>query len=532
MSARQPSLDERISLLIDEKNITAQRKKSEKKLANFTTEQYNHLRTQCKHDLFFLAYGILGYDKLSVQLHGNLTTWMEKMWAERFRCILMPRGHYKSTISTVAHSIQISLPGDTASWPECLGTNVRLLICHETGEQASSFLVSIVGHFLSNPMLMGLFPECVPSARLHRINKHQLELPRSEIWNEPTFDTMGTGGKSQGRHYNYLKLDDLIGDKARDSPTEMKTAKEWFDNIQAFFSSFTKDKLDLIGTRWAYDDLYAHAFKSYGSKLKRYIRRAEEYNPKTEKNEVIFPEEFSVESFNIIKKNPRIWSAQYANDPESGATLFKKHWKRYYEWAGYNRIVAHVGHEKYVHETSELDKVILIDPAMTGKAGITVTGTNSKDKIFVLQAEKKEWKPNELTDFVFRLVQRWQPRLVAVEAVLFSALFEPYWLAEQKIRNRRFKVEPIPVSNKEKEARVLGLSQYFQSSQIFFHSSQVDLIEEFDQFGATDDYHTLDSLSMGPKVWVKPFSQETWDQYHKAEEEILQDRDYETGYSS
>ena len=377
---------------------------------------------------------------------------------------------------------------------------------------------------------MGLFPECVPSARTQRINKHQLELPRSEIWNEPTFDTMGVGGRAQGRHYNYLKLDDLIGDKARDSRTEMQAAKDWLDNIQSFFISFTEDKLDLVGTRWAFDDLYAHAFKTYGSAMKRYIRRAIELQPDNSLGPC-FPEEFSMESFEIIKKNPKVWSAQYANDPDAGATEFNKNWKRFYEWRGFNRLTAFGGKEVYSHDVGQLDKVILIDPAMSGKAGVLVTGTNSKDKIFILEAAKREWRPNELTDYVFKLVSRWQPRLVAIEEVLFSGLFAEWWKREQVLRNIRFHIKPIKIGTKAKDARVRGLSNYFSAANVFFHTSQVDLIEEFDQFGATEDYHMLDALSMGPLVWSRPFTQEQQDANKQAEEELLTDRDATTGYS-
>src|SRR4051812_46485780 len=62
---------------------------------------------------------------------------------------------------------------------------------------------------------------------------------------------MGVGGKSQGRHYDYLKLDDLIGDKARDSKAEMQTAKDWIDNIQAFFTEFTR-------ARWILSERVGH----------------------------------------------------------------------------------------------------------------------------------------------------------------------------------------------------------------------------------------------------------------------------------
>jgi phosphopentomutase len=121
---------------------------------------------------------------------------------------------------------------------------------------------------------MGLFPEAVPSPRKTRINKWELELPRSLTGNpEPTIDTLGVGGKSQGRHYNYIKLDDIYGDKARDSEAESATTKEWFDNIQSFFSTFLKDKLDLTGTRYDLDDVYAHAEERYGTQLVKYSER-------------------------------------------------------------------------------------------------------------------------------------------------------------------------------------------------------------------------------------------------------------------
>ncbi len=66
----------------------------------------------------------------------------------------------------------------------------------------------------------------VPSPREQTINKWALELPRTRPHPEPTIDTMGVGAKSQGRHYNYIKLDDVYGDKARDSEAESATTMD------------------------------------------------------------------------------------------------------------------------------------------------------------------------------------------------------------------------------------------------------------------------------------------------------------------
>lgn len=526
------TLDEQVSELINEENITKARKQSEAKMQELTTDQYNHLRRRSKLDLFFLCTSILGYDKLSSNLHGDLCWWHMRNYQHRFKLILLPRSHYKSTIETIADSIRLALPDDSGilSWPESLGTNIRVLIGHETSEQASKFLVSIAGHFLSNPLLMGLFPECVPSAKKQRINKNELELPRTEIWNEATYDTMGVGGKSQGRHYDYLKLDDLIGDKARDSKAEMATAKDWIDNIQAFFTAFTRAKLDIIGTRWAFDDLYAHVLGTYGSALLKYIRAAEEWDAKLQKNVPIFPEAFTTESFEIIKKNPKIWSAQYANDPAAGANEFKKEWKKYYEWTGYNKLrIGEPDHYTY-YDVMELDRCILIDPAMTGKSGLVVTGSSTDDRIFTLEAKKENWRPPELCDFLFSAVSRWQPRVVAIEEVLFSGLFKHWFTREMQVRGIRFNIVPVPTRGKQKDARVKGLANYFASGSVFFHRQQTELILEYDSFGATDDYHMLDAMAQGPEVWVRPFNKARWDSLRAAEEAMLTTRDNETGY--
>lgn len=530
-------LDKEVSKLIDEDNIISVRKAAEQKVSKLDTRTYKYLRRRCKLDLFFLCNNVLGYDKLSSNLHGDLAWWAMRNYKERFKCVLLPRSHYKSTIMTIGDSVRLALPDDSEylGWPENLGTNIRVLIGHETSEQASKFLVSIAGHFLSNPLLMGLFPECVPNPRKQRINKYELELPRTKIWNEATYDTMGVGGKAQGRHYDYLKLDDLIGDKARDSKAEMQTAKDWIDNVQAFFTQHTRAKMDIIGTRWAFDDLYAHLFNIYGRQLLKYIRSAEEWDDKTQRNVPIFPEEFTIESFEILKKNIKVWSAQYANDPAAGATEFDKNWKRLYDWEGYNKLKVQryvVGDDiTYDHyDVMGMDRVILVDPAPEGKTGFAVTGTTSDDKIFLLESKKHNWTPPQFVDYLFASVSRWQPRLVAIESVNFSSLYQ-YWLArEMQARGIRFHVEPIKIGNTQKPVRVKGLSNYFAAGQFHWHGSMEDFSKEYDQFGATEDYHILDAVSMGPQVWVKPYSMEKFSDIHTAEEEFFTGRDEETGY--
>lgn len=520
--------------------------KAEKAVSKFNDEQRLLLRRKAKSNLFFLAYGILGYSKLSSNLHLEICKWHRKTLLYQFREILLPRSHYKSTIETISDSIQIVLPDDIGDqpYPRNLGTNCRLLISHETSEAAARFLLSITQHFTGNPLLMGLFPECVPNPRVHRINKLELELPREAVWSEPTIDTIGVGGRGQGRHYNYIKCDDIFGVAARDSRAEKESTISWVNNLQSYLISPKTDHIDWIGTRYSHDDVYAHIHKQYGSSLIKYIRSVQEWEldvkgKKTGKKIYIFPEEFDDKSTEVLRKDRQVWNAQYVNNPFEGGSLFQEEWLKYFTFKTRKKLFILEGTSTREVDTDELDIVFLIDPAMSGLAGFIVSGTDSNKNIYILEAVKKEWSPPEFINFLFQMVLKWRPRTVAIEDVLFSGLYEHWLLTEMIQRGIKFKIDPIKTGNKEKESRVLSLANYFSAGQIYFNSMDQDIIEEFKEFGATSNYHLLDAMSQGTKkdkngrlIWRFAPKLDRIENQRIVEEELLRQRDPQTGYGA
>ena len=537
-------IEDGLKVLLDEDHITEVRKKAEKEYANFTDEQIKALRHKCKTDLFFLSYGILGNTRLSPNLHGHLCQWLKATEHRQYREVLLPRGHFKSTVITVSDTVQTILPDDEASsiYPKSLGPNCHVLIGHEVKDIAAGFLYGITGHFVGNPLLMGLFPECVPTNKIQRINKYELELPRSTIRPEPTIAVLGVGGKSQGMHFNKLLLDDLIGDKARESATEMQTAKDWFDNIQAFFSKFGEDQFILVGTRWGKNDLYDHVHKMYGDQIVKYIRPVEEL--KDGKKTAIFPEEFTLDKLSILRKNRKVFTAQYLNNPQEGGGKFEKHWKKYYTWVDGWRIKVINGGvssnsygaslDKQVENTIYLnscDIIILIDPATSGDTGFIITATDRTNKTYVLEAYKGTLQPPVLIEKIFRDVDRWRPRLVAIEEVIFSKVYKPYLEAEMRLRGKNFHVEMVKTGQRQKSIRVDGLANYFSASQIYFNEGQTDLIEEYDGYGTNDDYHLLDALAYGPGLWRSGTTKLSMESNQKAIDAVMARRNVQTGYS-
>ncbi len=518
--------------------VSKTRAEGERQLRELTTEEIKEMKWLAKNDLYYLTKSILGYKDLSPNLHGHLCSWLMRTMHEQFRALLLPRSHFKSTVNTISDSIQAALPDvdGSSSWPNSLGTDIRVLLAHETHTGAQRFLYEITSHFLGNPKLMALFPECIPDKRRQRINLNELELPRQEHWAEPTFDTIGVGGRAQGRHYNKIKLDDIFGDKARDSKTEAERTIQWFDNIQSFLVSLGEDKLDLTGTRYSLNDIYQHAFEQYGERMLKYIRRVEEKNAEGIL-EPIFPERFTKKSLAILRKNPIVWASQYINDPVAGLAQFEPSWKRFYEWVGENRVAIFSGSSRTVVNVRDCDICILVDPARTGKTGITVTGVDPEGRVIIFDKYKGSPTDPEFVNLIFSLVQRWWPRLVGIEAVVFSDLYKPWLESEMRLRNVRFHVEPIKRKRiqgvpEAKADHIRALAVYFSAGLIYFHQSQTDLITEFDHFGATDDIHMLDSLAYGPQVWRPGVSADQYMTNKGHEQQNMDNRDPVTGYSS
>ena len=545
-------------MLLDEDILTQKRGEAEKKYRDLTGEQIEGLRKRAKTDLMFLAGGVLEYDLLSVPFHGHLAQWLYGVRYERYKMTLLARDHYKSTLLTITDAIQMSLPNDAGVdyYPYTLGPDIKILIAHEVRESASRFLYEITKAFREKPLMLALFPELIPSPRVQRMNKWELELPRDIHHREPTFDTMGVGGAAQGRHYNWLKLDDLVGEDARDSETVMKRVLQWFDNIQSLLTRMKIDGWDLIGTRWAPTDVYSHAVKMYGVKKDCSILNA--YDPRDietmedgqlavyargaiEDGLPVFPEEFAIEDLNRIRKNPYVWAAQYANNPREGdLTRLKAHWLKYYNIGHGDQLIVFDGESSRRIKTSELDRCILIDPSVgeSNRAdpwGIVVTGTDKDMNIYILEAYRKQMLPPDGIDEMFRLYTKWNPRLISIESVAFSAMLK-YWFDQTC---QRLGVYPSiydykPGSKKSKIARIEGLSNYGAAGQIFILEGMHQLRDEWEWFPLGENDHILDALAQGPEIWAPGVAEKmgVGMDVENAVNAILEERDALTGYSS
>lgn len=558
MNEESPITDADWLNLLDDDVMKQRRKEAESKYRDFSSLQITKLRERCKRDLFFLASAVLDYELLSPSFHGNYMNWLKRMWGQRYRLTLLPRDHYKSTANTIADSIQMALPGgEDLPHPYNLGPDVKILLSHENQESASRFLFEITQAFRAKPLMLALYPELIPTPRLQRMNKLELELPRGKHHREPTFDTIGVGGAAQSRHYNWLKLDDLVGEKARDSLTVMNSVLQWFDNNRSLLTRLKIDGWDLIGTRWSMKDVYSHAIEMYGVNKKNSILNvySDDEIERMEDGQLVvyargalenglplFPEEFSLADLLSIRKNKKVWAAQYANNPKDGDLVkFDPNHLRFYNVAGPDKIVVFddVGGSRTLR-ISELDRVVMIDPSVgetetADASGFVVTGTDQRMNIYVLEAYKKILKPPDLMDEILKLYMKWNPRVMSIEDFAFQAVLK-YWFSD-KCRALGIRPAIYPFKDKSgggkrsKPARIEGLSNYAAGGQLFILQGMHQLRDEWEWFGAGGEDHLLDALAQGPEIWA-PAVVKTKEEIEKAMEMLMEDRDDMTGYSA
>ena len=405
---------------------------------------------------------------------------------------------------------------------------------------------------MDKPLMLALFPECVPSKRRQRINKWELDLPRQEHWKEPTYDTIGAGGAAQGRHYHRIKLDDLIGEDARDSETVMKRVLTWFDNVNSLLTRPKFDGWDLIGTYWAYNDVYAHALNTYGVNHSRsFINNFDPDQVESlrdgllsmygrsmvEEDELIFPEENTWEFVEILRRNPMVWAAQYANNPrKAGLTEFDPSHLKFYNVDGTD-IIIFTGETREKFSMWELDRVIMTDPSMgehqkADSTGIIVAGIDKKNRIFVLETIKKRLRPPELIQMLFDLNTKWRPRTISIEEVAFSGIYR-YWIEkEAKTLGININITPYkPGTKQTKVGRVRGLSTIASAGQLYVAEMMNELRSEWEMFPMNPgDIHLLDSLAQITALLNAGLSRTQIREYQKAEEMVLKQRSPSTGY--
>ena len=375
-------------------------------------------RELCKTDLFYLLTVVLGRRDLN---HDWLFARCREVEAEPDgRLDLWAREHYKSTIITLAKTIQDIL----------INPEITVGILSFNRPTAKAFLGQIKREFENNERLVGLFPDVLWSAPHKEAPRWSEDggiiVKRKGNPKESTIEAWGlVDGQPTSKHFRLLVYDDVVtGDSVTTPDMIEKVTRAWETSLNLGSDG---GRVRYIGTRWHHADTY-RTILDRGSAIER--RHPVTIDGKIDGEPVLWTREKVAEK---RKAMTFTFGAQMLLDPTADSNQgFMEGWLRYYEGGG---------------DFTQLNKYLLVDAASSKKKGsdytaAAVVGLGPDENYYLLDMVRDRLSLTERADMVFSLHRRWKPKSVGYERYGMMADIE--YLRERMGReNYRFEVVEV-----------------------------------------------------------------------------------------
>lgn len=437
------------------------------------------IRLLCQKDLHYLAKEVLGYNRLTDHYHRTMARDIDTP-KYKFKLLLHPRGHFKSTIGTESYAIKKLLEDPDE---RILITNVKL-------GNSRKFLRAIANHFEKNARFRWLF-------RDWWIDKYATEFEKAEFgdkldWivrntqdeftllrpgegREASITTGALDASMVSQHYSTVIADDLVNREFVRTVEGVERSVLYFKDLLDLLDP--NGEMMLIGTRWAHMDLYGWIIEEFGGVASLRVPKGfvkEEIIKESEKvaeedkrwmisihpcykedGQPVFPEEFSKKVLNELEriKGPYEFSAQYLLNPTA-----KEHQKFKDEWFQTIDVMPHY---------KDLNVCITVDPAKSildsaDMTAIVAYGYDKSNRMYLLDGYNERMTVDELPEALFEFVRKWDGLARFVYPVGFEAVGfqETYIHILQRMmleKNFFFAIEPIKRRKQSKEERILRL---------------------------------------------------------------------------
>ena len=476
-------------------------------------EQYKKVRHAARTNLLYLCNEILGYKDVSKAVHGEIIAHLQKFkggtdtidekgiikyqsavscWeleGPRNMLILFPRGHLKTTIITIAHTIQWIL-----NYPD-----IRMLISTATGDQCKKMLNEIKGHFQFNNKFRLFFPDYCPVAKRAADfgSQEEFTVPnRQKHRKEPTLSTCSVGKVIAGAHYEVIKNSDLVDKENVKTPNQIADVIGHFGYLNPLLERSERAPYhgwtDVEGTRYDFGDLYGRLLDSGTYNCLVRPRDAQDS---------VWPDRFPPSELTRIEKEigSYIYSCQYRNkpippdgglcDPKDIVFLSRK-------------IINDILPMLRLHATIDLHGM---EPARNDNdfTVLNVHGFDRDGRLYVVDIRRGRYTPEQVIWHVFDIYNRW-PAVIdfKIEKDAHARVLLPFLQREASKKQRFPTMVPIKRdTHTSKQQRIRGLQPWFKAGIVRFAddlSCKTDIILEIMQFpsqssGVHDD--VLDTLA-------------------------------------
>ena len=227
-------------------------------------QKLHNLQERCKTDLKFLVTKIMQMPRWSEPLHTDALNVINAPGDRKL--LLLPRGHQKSTIFSVALSIQEILKNPdirikliSATWP------LAKDLLHQTKSiLEQSALPEIFGPFVAD--------KC-------RWTTDVIDVAQRTKWlKDPTISTGGIDTGKTGGHCDLMIFDDIVTPENTTTPDQVRKV---VDGYQACLPLLDPGgKLLLIGTRYVMADIYGYLIENESRSINGKFLESEEQRKK------------------------------------------------------------------------------------------------------------------------------------------------------------------------------------------------------------------------------------------------------------
>lgn len=429
-------------------------------------------------DLKYLCTKGLGFDQWDT-LHDELVAWLNQS-TKRFKLILMPRETFKSSIITVARSIQRILQNP----------NTTILLSSAVLANSESFMGKIKEYLTAKSNLKHLFGDFQSDVW----NSEKIVIRQRTIADHtPTITPAGADKATVSQHYDLIAHDDLVNRQTVNTKEQIeKTRKVYSDSFDLLKKP--DGEMVIVGTRWDDKDLYGEIIRAQDELEKAgkprtfdiYVRKVKE------QGKIIFPTKFIDQNFlDELKreKGSYDFSCQYMNEPISRENQQFKPPVRYWETipeGGMNFITVDLAGEEEDNDFNVIGDM----------------NFSKANQLRVVEYDRGHYTAGEMIEKLFAMVKRKEaegrkPRVVGIEAIAYQRVFLQLLSVEMRKRKYYFSTAAIN-PHKDKFTRIMALQPWWEQGNLLLKPGMVELEEEFDRFprGLNDDVIDMVSMSV------------------------------------
>lgn len=477
-------------------------------------------RQRARTDLLHLCNEVLQYKDVCQEVHGPIIEQLQQFrggtdkvnpktgdWASyepfcscwelegpRKRLFLDPRGHLKTTVITIAHTIQWVI-----NYPD-----IRVLISMATGNQVQAVMSETLNHFRFNEKFRWLFPEFCPLAERAKDfgNMESFTVPnRVRKWlKEPTVACCTVGRVIAGAHQEVHKNSDLVDKENVKTPNQINDVISHFKFLNPLLerggSPPRPGWIDVEGTRYDAADLYGW-IKEQNERNGEW--QISERKAIDESGKILWAKRYSLADLNSIKADDEyVFSSQYLQNPiPAGSALATRDELRFVP----RKILKSV--PMHQHMTVDLAGM---DPNSSGDFTVfNVHGFDRDGRMNVLEVLAGRYAPSEVIEILFTLYQAFPQLLdVKIEKDAHARVLLPFLRREQEKRKKYLPpiIELKRDNRTSKKQRIKGLQPWFRSGLIRFAeeiTARLETIHQILTFSDTSTTHddVLDTLADG-----------------------------------